>query len=285
MPPLRLGGIEIVIEVLHNTHDARPLDTGLHKHPFYELSTMSLGSMKYVIGNTAVEISSGRHDIVFIPPETVHRRIADGSEPSVITGFQIQINAVDEKYKRFIEVLPLELREMGYKLPASFHAWNIIAEGLDELYRSEPFFEERAALFINEFFITFFREHFKKPLALLEKSGQSKDSENDFHENLLLLACRYIEEHLARQIRIDEIAQHCGLSKRHLNRIFTEYKGISLGNYIIHRKIDEARKKIMRNDRLIKDVASELGFGNISYFCRLFRKVTGKTPENYRRVR
>jgi len=285
MRPIRLGGIEVNIEVLHNTYDMKPLNTGQHKHPFYELSMMSRGSMEYILEDITVEISSGKHDIVFIPPETVHSRIERCLNPSVITGFQIQVNAVDKKYKRFIEALPEELRKNRYHFSGSSSDTDIIGKALEELYESRPFYKERTALLISEFFINFFREQFQEPLKQLEKSNQTKDSDHSFHENLLSLACRYVEEHIARQIRIDEIGLYCGLSKRHLNRIFTERKGISLGNYVIHRKIDEARKRIMRNDKLIKDIAYELGFRNISYFCRLFRKITGKSPESYREMR
>lgn len=285
LSPLKFGGIKIDIEVFHNTCDAKPFDTGLHKHPFFELSTMSAGTMKYLVGETSRVINSRRHDFIFIPPETVHRRITCRSIPAVISGFQILISAADKKSECFIAALPGELRKRAFRMEPEPELANMIKQVFDEIRQAKPFFREKSALLINDFFIAFFRRYFNAFLMRLEKNGAYRRAEGSFHDNLISLACGYIEERLATRIRIDEIARYCGLCKRHLNRIFSVQKGISLGNYVIERKIDEARRRIMRNDRLIKDVALELGFENVSYFCRLFRKVTGKTPENYRRIR
>ena len=284
MRPVKMSGIEIIIEVMHNTYDTKRLDTGLHKHPFYELSIMTKGIMDYVIRGKHLELDMEKHNIIFIPPKTIHKRVVH-CIPSVITGFQIQINATDVKYKRFVNNLPNILRKRGYIIPGSQEIINLFDQIFLELNMEKPFFKDRTKMLVNDFFIAFFRESFPYQVKQLEKLNQTKQSGHNFQEHLVALACRYVEEHLARQIQIDEIALYCGMSKRHLNRIFSEHKGMALGNYVINRKINEARKKIMRNDSLIKDVAYELGFSNVSYFCRLFKKITGKTPENYREKR
>jgi two-component system response regulator YesN len=284
MYPVKLGGIEIVVEVMHNTYDTKLLDTGLHKHPFYELSIMTRGSMDYIIKDKTFELDAEKHNIIFIPPKTTHKRVVH-CIPSIITGFQIQVNAIDVKYKRFVHNLSNVLRERGYIVPCSSEITNLINQIFSELNMEDPFFKDKTKLLINEFFIAFFRESFSIQMKQLEKLNLTRQSGHNFQEHLVSLACRYVEEHLARQIQIDEIALYCGMSKRHLNRIFSEHKGMALGNYVINRKINEARKKIMRNDSLIKDVAYDLGFSNVSYFCRLFKKITGKTPENYREGR
>ena len=282
MYPIKLGGIEIIVEVMHNTYDTKLIDTGFHKHYFYELSVMTKGQMNYMIQDKNIEIDAEKHNIIFIPPETVHKRVVR-SIPSVITGFQIQINATDVKFKRFVNNLSNILQEKGYVVPGSQEIINVIDKIFSELNMEKPFFKDKTKIFINDFFIDFFRESFPSQIKLLEKLDQTKQSGHNFQEHLVSLACRYVEEHLARQIQIDEIALYCGMSKRHLNRIFSKHKGMGLGNYVISRKISEARKKLMRNDSLIKDVAYDLGFSNVSYFCRLFKKTTGKTPENYRK--
>jgi len=284
MSPIHVGAFEIIVEVLHYTYDNKKFDTGVHRHPFYELSLMAQGKMNYFFNGTEVEIDDDSSGIIFIPPETSHNRVVE-QLPSVIVGFQIQIKTNDRQYAKFLCSMTDYLRESGYKINGAQELTTIIKQLFHEIDTVDIFYQDKAAILIHDFFITFFRECFGGMIQPLVDSYSTKKEITNFHERLISLACRYIEEHLGRQMQIDDIAHYCGMSKRHLNRIFSEHKGIALGNYIIQRKINEARKRIMCDDMQIKQVAFELGFSNLSYFSRLFKKYTGKTPISYRESR
>ena len=277
---LRMEGLEIIIEIFHHTYNPEIFDSAIHHHPFYELSLMTHGSTAYYIGDAVSTISAERGDMIMIPPYIEHRRLTVLA-PANIFGFQMQINVVDPALKPALRQLPSELVRRAYLFDAVPETRRFLRQLYRELLRPKPFWQMRAALLIHEFLVRFFRAGLSR-FGVGSKSDYSGQSHQEY---LVLLADRYLEENIGRPVQLDDLAKHCGMSKRHLNRIYTATRGVSLGRSIIAGKIDYARRLLMRNDRLIKDIAVDLGFSSVSYFCRQFRQVTGMTPDLYRSKR
>ena len=275
---INLAGLEFRVEMMIATVDDKHYNTGVHEHPFFELSMLRHGSMKYrVSGSSMLEIGAGDYSFICIPPHTPHSR-ETGAMPSLIYGFQVHINSSDNRSRRLCDDLSRTVADMGCHLSNSSLLADIWEKIITELTERTPLCFERSALLVNEFFITLLRLHFPHLL----RSVESSHSEG-LRDRIVVMACRYIEEHCGRQILIDDVAAHCSMSSRQLSRVFSQSKGVSLGNYIIARKVELARKKLALREPSIKELAAELGYNNPSYFCRLFKKVTGHTPESYRK--
>jgi YesN/AraC family two-component response regulator len=73
------------------------------------------------------------------------------------------------------------------------------------------------------------------------------------------------------------------LTKDHLIRLFKKQMGCTPAKYINQKKIEKAQLIILMENISLKNVAYKLGFENISYFIRLFKKITGETPSTYRK--
>ncbi len=88
---------------------------------------------------------------------------------------------------------------------------------------------------------------------------------------------------LKRNWTIEEMAKSVGLSK---SRFYTVYKGI-YGNTpiddIIHSRIHRAKEMLCNRSYSISQIAEELGYNNITHFMRQFKKITGETPNEYRK--
>jgi AraC family transcriptional regulator len=80
-----------------------------------------------------------------------------------------------------------------------------------------------------------------------------------------------------------ELATLCRLSTRHLGRAFRASRGISLGQYVANARVEHA-KRLLADDRAIKDVAHRLGFSSPSAFASAFRKATGRSPRAFRQM-
>ncbi|MFD2744225.1 MULTISPECIES: AraC family transcriptional regulator [Sphingobacterium] len=93
----------------------------------------------------------------------------------------------------------------------------------------------------------------------------------------------HIHKNLHRVIGIDELAEISFLTKDHLIRAFKKQLGSTPGKYINQKKIEKAQLMIVLENINIQKLAYELGFDNISYFNRLFKKLTGETPSAYRK--
>lgn len=110
----------------------------------------------------------------------------------------------------------------------------------------------------------------------------SKDK-YDIVDNRILRVVKYIRNNIHKDISIEELKDMCCLSKDHFIRLFKNDLQETPTQYIIQRKIERAQLMLITSDLLIKDIAYELSFENLSYFNRLFKKATGLTPSDYRK--
>ncbi|MBG3014099.1 helix-turn-helix domain-containing protein [Proteus faecis] len=104
-------------------------------------------------------------------------------------------------------------------------------------------------------------------------------------DNHLALVCalsKWIEEHLGRVIHLEELAAYSGYSLWHMQKIFKEVTGTSLGKYIRQRRLAGAIHLLRTSERSIFDIALDFGFGSQSHFTYMFRKEYGITPFDFR---
>ncbi len=86
----------------------------------------------------------------------------------------------------------------------------------------------------------------------------------------------------SRAKNIDEMAKYAEMSKYHFIREFKKAVGITPWQYILQRKITQAKELLHNRDKTIKQIAYETGFGNPDYFSTTFKKFTGCKPGDFR---
>jgi transcriptional regulator GlxA family with amidase domain len=92
----------------------------------------------------------------------------------------------------------------------------------------------------------------------------------------------YIENHLKENITVQSLAQVFSLSQRTLTRRFKQATTHSLVSYIQQLKVEKAKYILERENKSFDYIANELGYENISFFRRLFKKYVGITPKEYK---
>ena len=93
-----------------------------------------------------------------------------------------------------------------------------------------------------------------------------------------------IDETYRRELPLSFYAEACHFSLRHFVTRFTHEIGISPHQYIIQKRIEYARAYLDSNDKRIADIAAEAGFPDPHYFSRIFKKHTGLSPAQYRKI-
>lgn len=93
---------------------------------------------------------------------------------------------------------------------------------------------------------------------------------------------KFIDDHHMEELSLEKIAKRSGYSKNHFCRVFKSYTGMTLYEYIIHKRLQHAAWKLRNSDEKIFAVAFESGFSDISYFNRVFRNFIGSSPGKYR---
>ena len=94
----------------------------------------------------------------------------------------------------------------------------------------------------------------------------------------------YIRKNLTNRISLDDILKVLFIIKKHFSRIFKKEMGITISEYIINTKINEAKNLLKQTDYNILDIAVLLNFANSSHFSNSFKKVTGLSPSDYRKT-
>lgn len=102
------------------------------------------------------------------------------------------------------------------------------------------------------------------------------------HIDRVGIALDYIEEHLADDITLEEIAYQANSSLFWFHRIFSLLLGDSLGEYLRKRRLNSAAEELVTSKQRIIEIAVKYGFSSHESFTRAFHKYFGITPTKYR---
>jgi AraC family transcriptional activator of mar-sox-rob regulon len=102
-------------------------------------------------------------------------------------------------------------------------------------------------------------------------------------ESVIKSLLDWIEKNLHHPLSVDYVASKAGYSKWHLQRIFKEHTGMTLGDYTRGRRLSESATILKITKRDIYDIALEYGFDSQPHFSRAFKKQFGVTPRAFRK--
>jgi two-component system response regulator YesN len=93
-----------------------------------------------------------------------------------------------------------------------------------------------------------------------------------------------IKKNVFADISLEYVAQQVGMSPQYLSRIFKEEVGMNFIDYVTSKRISYAKKLLENRDKSIRDIAIESGYSDPSYFSKIFKKIVGLTPKEYREL-
>jgi AraC family transcriptional regulator, arabinose operon regulatory protein len=94
---------------------------------------------------------------------------------------------------------------------------------------------------------------------------------------------RYIERHYASPLSVPRLAKMANLCTEALARSFKKHQGETIGRFIAQVRVREAAHLLAHTDARIDDVAQRTGFPNREYLSRVFKRITGESPAEFRR--
>jgi two-component system response regulator YesN len=98
-------------------------------------------------------------------------------------------------------------------------------------------------------------------------------------------AISFVDENLTEKISLGRVAQISGLGPFQFSRAFKQEQGTTFREFLIQRRINRALQLFNDPQASVTDVAFAVGFNDLSYFARMFRRFTGVSPSLYRKER
>ncbi len=104
------------------------------------------------------------------------------------------------------------------------------------------------------------------------------------HEHVVNSAREFIRQSVYSRVRLADVAAAVNLSEEHLGRVFKEETGESVMTCLRNRRIEMAKQLLVTSNDSVKAIAHRLAFGDTGHFCKIFRRLTGQTPLQFRRA-
>lgn len=102
------------------------------------------------------------------------------------------------------------------------------------------------------------------------------------YSNCVASAISHINAHLSAQLRIDELAQQCYISRSYLARQFKKEVGMTIKQYVLMQLINTAQWQLSHTNISVEKLSRDLGFCNQFYFSECFKKHCRVSPLQYR---
>lgn len=95
----------------------------------------------------------------------------------------------------------------------------------------------------------------------------------------------YIDHNFRNNIKLETIAPLFGYNSAYLGKIFTRSVGESFNSYIDHKRIDQSKQLLLENNLKVYEIAEQVGYKNVDYFHKKFKKYVGISPAEFRKGR
>ncbi|WP_341357392.1 response regulator [Rossellomorea sp. y25] len=92
----------------------------------------------------------------------------------------------------------------------------------------------------------------------------------------------YVETYYMEDISLEKLSKMFFLTREHISRTFKKETGLTLSKYVMKLRIDQAKSWLQETEETIYSISTMLGYQDEKYFSKLFKKVTGMTPFEYR---
>lgn len=112
-----------------------------------------------------------------------------------------------------------------------------------------------------------------------------KEIKDKKHTNPIITGCKdYVNKHLSQKITLSQLAQMLNVNASYLSDLFSRQEGITLSEYILREKVEASKRQLIFTDESYGTIAYNYAFSSQSHYGKTFKKFTGLTPKEYRKI-
>lgn len=254
-----------------------------NRHDAFEMVYIKRGNAAFEISGDIVDI--GPNNIVIIKPNQPHKfivRSGDGCE-FIVFNFKFENRANNEVAEVSLEDFLnfLKGKETGRFIKLKVSARNdiiMLLERILEEKKNNDFGSEFLSyLLMLELFVLLSRS------LKMEWENSIKGKSGKLNE-VIEAAVSFINNNYERNITLGDISRYVFLSRSYFAKAFKDIKGISPIHYLLKIRVERARELLMHTNRKVLHIAYDVGFSNQQRFNVIFKKYTGMTPIQYRKL-
>lgn len=258
---------QFVIQKLdYSTTDKKIFKQPLHRHSYFEILLIIDGMITIEVDFKTYELKSGT--IFLFSPLQVHhpQKVSEDYKAYLIRFYPTIFD--NSQFFREIKIFDHDL----FVLPENYYTRaKILLEELNIEYKEDNILKDYAIGNLLKCF-----------LITLQRAIPTTNNEKAYNILFSKLNLKIIENGFKIQ-KPSYYAKELQISTRALNSLIKENTGDSSGKYIRSKMIFEAQRLLCYTNQSVKEIAFDLGFDDITYFNRIFKKETNKTPLEFRK--
>lgn len=99
---------------------------------------------------------------------------------------------------------------------------------------------------------------------------------------VIIKAKQFIQEHQTDDLSLGDVARAVNTSTFYFCKMFKKYTGLNFTNYLSRLRIEKAKNLLLNPNLRVSEIAYEVGFQSLTHFNRVFKKIIGQSPTEYR---
>lgn len=253
------------------------------RHDFWEMVYVDYGAINSIVEGAGCALTAG--EVIFHKPMESHSHIANQKDASNVVVISF---ACDSPLMSFFDNKIFRLGKASQKVLSLFlaEATNALGEICGDYENKSPLDFSNAKpgavqlmqCYLVEFLFSLIRSDRENIHALMFNRDTRAVAESALADSVV----QYIQNHLAIQPSLAHLCERFSVSRTHLCNIFKESTGTSPVDFWINLKIKEAKKLIREGNRNITQISEYLGYTSIHHFTRMFKRVAGISPTDYK---
>ena len=255
-----------------------------HWHEEIEVIIVLDGSCNYRINLDSFLINKG--DILIIGSQSLHSLTSIPNKNMTWASFVFNINmlkssSTDGALLKYIAPLLNHEHQLPIIIKDNIDCYSKIFDVIENIiycyYEKDIAYELELKSLLFKFFSLLYKND-------LIKKHQSKNNLTINTTDKIKLVLNYINDHYSEDISINTLADLCQYSEYHFMRFFKKHIGLTCIQYINNLRLEKSSLLLTSTNNAIMDISLEVGFDNLSYFNKLFKRKYNLTPKEFRTI-
>ena len=260
----------------------------MHKHNFIEIVYINSGSARHYMDDINYEVRKG--DLIIVNYGVPHAFIPIDDSEEAFSTYDLLFTT------ELFEITGIDSYDFS-ALASSYLFYSLFSDGeslnnsLNLIRSASKDFGELCSKIYEEYtgrksgFMNMIRAYLIQLITKIFREIDRKTTNTTTREQKEVVnkAIDYMKQNFNTPINLDNLVADIFFSKDYFRQLFKTTTGMSITDFIQKTRIDEASKLLLTTKRSVFDIAGDCGFMDIKFFYKTFKKITGKTPSEFRK--